>query len=175
MFPLVRDLAAEGIPVAVTCRVLKLSRGHYYRWMAQPITNVELEEAYRAHALWRAHLDDPEFGYRFLHDEAGDAGVVMAARTAWRICGTPARRPLPSTSLVVRPATASSFRFCRSPTMDKAWDWSILRTDSPPVTSAWRHAASDWKLPVAPCSTVPCNRTGPTSKSPFPGNPDMAE
>ncbi len=25
MFPLVRDLAAEGIPVAVTCRVLKLS------------------------------------------------------------------------------------------------------------------------------------------------------
>lgn len=85
MFPLVRDLAAEGIPVAVTCRVLKLSRGHYYRWMAQPITNVELEEAYRAHALWRAHLDDPEFGYRFLHDEAGDAGVVMAARTAWRI------------------------------------------------------------------------------------------
>lgn len=86
MFPLVRDLAAEGIPVAVTCRVLKLSRGHYYRWAAQPITDAELEEAYRAHALWRAHLDDPEFGYRFLHDEAGDAGVVMAARTAWRIC-----------------------------------------------------------------------------------------
>lgn len=32
--------------------------------------------------------DDPEFGYRFLVDEAGDAGEVMAARTAWRICSS---------------------------------------------------------------------------------------
>lgn len=26
MYPLVRDLAADGVPVAVTCRVLKLAR-----------------------------------------------------------------------------------------------------------------------------------------------------
>ncbi len=30
--------------------------------------------------------DDPEFGYRFLLDEARDAGQSMAERTAWRIC-----------------------------------------------------------------------------------------
>ncbi|WP_436702487.1 IS3 family transposase, partial [Nocardioides sp. BYT-33-1] len=30
--------------------------------------------------------DDPEFGYRFLLDEAKEAGQDMAARTAWRIC-----------------------------------------------------------------------------------------
>jgi hypothetical protein len=34
----------------------------------------------------RAHRDDPEFGYRFLLDEASDAGQDMSERTAWRIC-----------------------------------------------------------------------------------------
>lgn len=86
MYPLVRELAAEGIPVAVTCRVLKIARQPYYRWLASPVTPADLEEAYRANALFDAHDDDPEFGYRFLLDEARDAGQPMAARTAWRIC-----------------------------------------------------------------------------------------
>jgi hypothetical protein len=86
MDPLVRELAADGIPVAVTCRVLKVARQPYYRWLACPVTDAELEEAYRANALFEAHRDDPEFGYRFLLDEARDAGQPMAARTAWRIC-----------------------------------------------------------------------------------------
>ncbi|HEY0891209.1 MAG TPA: hypothetical protein VGE38_16530 [Nocardioides sp.] len=30
--------------------------------------------------------EDPEFGYRFLVDEARDAGESMAERTAWKIC-----------------------------------------------------------------------------------------
>lgn len=80
------ELAADGIPVAVTCRVLKLARQPYYRWLADPVTESELVEAYRANALFDAHGDDPEFGYRFLVDEARDAGEVMAERTAWRIC-----------------------------------------------------------------------------------------
>ncbi len=33
MFPLVRELAVEGIPVTVTCRVLNLCRAQYYRWV----------------------------------------------------------------------------------------------------------------------------------------------
>lgn len=86
MFPLVRDLAADGIPVTVTCRVLNLCRNQYYRWLLEPITAAELDEAYRANALFDAHQDDPGFGYRFLHDVATDAGQVMSARTAWRIC-----------------------------------------------------------------------------------------
>ncbi len=80
------ELAADGIPVAVTCRVLKLARQPYYRWLANPVTVSELAEAYRANALFDAHGDDPEFGYRFLADEARDAGEAMAERTAWRIC-----------------------------------------------------------------------------------------
>lgn len=86
IYPLVRELAADGIPVAVTCRVLGLARQPYYRWLAGPVTDAELAHAYRANALFDAHRDDPEFGYRFLVDEACAAGEPMAERTAWRIC-----------------------------------------------------------------------------------------
>ena len=90
MYPLVRELAAKDapirVPVTVTCRVLKLSRQPYYRWLKQPITNADRVEAYRANALFDAHQDDAEFGHRLLADEARDAGESMADRTAWRIC-----------------------------------------------------------------------------------------
>jgi hypothetical protein len=85
MYPLVTELAGDGIPVTVTCRVLKLSRQPYYRWLANPVTAGEIVEAYRANALFDAHKDDPEFGHRLLADEAGDAGEPMSDRTAWRI------------------------------------------------------------------------------------------
>ena len=86
MYPLVRELAVDGIPVTVTCRVLNIARQPYYRWLAQPVTQGEWIAAHRADALFDAHRDDPEFGYRLLVDEAGDEGQVMADRTAWRIC-----------------------------------------------------------------------------------------
>lgn len=81
-----KELAVGGVPVTVTCRVLKLARQPYYRWLVRPVTDAVLEEAYRANALFEAHREDPEFGYRYLADEARDAGSVMADRTAWRIC-----------------------------------------------------------------------------------------
>jgi hypothetical protein len=90
MYPLVRELAAAAapcrVPVTVTCRVLGLARQPYCRWLASPVTGSELAEAYRANALFDAHRDDPEFGHRFLLDEARAAGESMAERTAWRIC-----------------------------------------------------------------------------------------
>ncbi|YCU77023.1 IS3 family transposase [Mycobacteroides abscessus] len=86
VYPLVSELAADGIPVAVTRRVLKLARQPYYRWRANPITDAELVEAYRANALFDAHGEDPEFGYRYLVEEAREVGEPMAERTAWRIC-----------------------------------------------------------------------------------------
>src|SRR5690606_18214186 len=85
-YPLVRDLAADGIPVTVTCRVLEIARQPYYRWLADPITDSEVQEAYRINALIDAHADDPEYGYRYLADETAEAGVPMAVRTAWRLC-----------------------------------------------------------------------------------------
>ena len=86
MYPLVRELAADGFPVAVTCRVLKIARQPYYRWLANPITDAELEAAHLANALFDAHRDDPEFGYRYLADEARDAGHAACDRTMWRVC-----------------------------------------------------------------------------------------
>ena len=80
------ELAADGIPVAVSLRVLKLSRQPYYRWLKHQVTQAELIEAYRANALLDAHRDDPEYGYRLLVDEAAEAGEVMCERTAWKIC-----------------------------------------------------------------------------------------
>jgi putative transposase len=91
IYPLVRDLAAAGapvrVPVAVTCRVLKIARQPYYRWLAQPVTDADWIEAHRANALFDAHREDLEFGHRLLADEARETGgQVMAERTAWRIC-----------------------------------------------------------------------------------------
>ena len=81
-----KELAADGIPVAVTCRVLKLAHQPYYRWLAEPVTDGEIVEAYLANALSDADREDPEFGYRYLVEEAHDVGEPMAEHTAWRIC-----------------------------------------------------------------------------------------
>ncbi|MFI1884705.1 hypothetical protein [Streptomyces jumonjinensis] len=90
MYPLVRGpavgAAPHRVPVVVTCRVLKLARQPYYRWLACPVSDAEVVEAYRADALFDAHRDDLEFGHRFLLDEARAAREPMAERTAWRIC-----------------------------------------------------------------------------------------
>jgi putative transposase len=84
----VKELAADGVPVTVTCRVLKLARQPYYRWLAAPVTDAELAEVHLANALFEAHRDDPDFGYRYLADEARDAGHTACARTMWRVCST---------------------------------------------------------------------------------------
>ena len=81
------QLAADGIPVAVSLRVLKLSRQPYYRWRHAAVTKAQAVEAYRSNVLLDAHLDDPEYGYRLLVDEAAEAGEEMCERTAWRIAG----------------------------------------------------------------------------------------
>ena len=81
-------MPADGISVVLTCRVLTLGRQPYCRWLAHPINDAELVEAYRANALFDAHGDDPEFCYRFLADEAADASEVIGDLTAWRICST---------------------------------------------------------------------------------------
>ena len=86
MFPLVAELAGDGIPVTVTCRVLKLCRAQYYRWLKEPVTDGQLAEAYVTNAVFDAHRDDPEFGYRFLADEVRAAGHQVSDRVVWRIC-----------------------------------------------------------------------------------------
>ena len=85
-YPLVRDLAAEGIPVRLTCGVLGHSTQAYYAWAAAPISQRDLEDAYLTNALIDAHGDDPEFGYRFLADEVASVGLAAGERRIWRLC-----------------------------------------------------------------------------------------
>jgi len=87
MYPLVRELATDGIPVVVSCRVLGLARSAYYRWVGSPFTDGQLDEAWLANAVFDAHRDDPEFGYRFLADEVRHAEHPdVSDRVVWRIC-----------------------------------------------------------------------------------------
>ena len=85
-YPLVSELADAGIPVTVSCRVLKLARQPYYRWRNDPVRDADVLRAYRINALHDAHHDDPTFGYRYLADEARRAGWRMSRRTAWKLC-----------------------------------------------------------------------------------------
>lgn len=75
MFPLVLDLAADGIPVAVTCRVLGFSKQAFYKWKAQPVTDRDWDDAHLINAALDVHHDDPEFGYRFITDELAERGI----------------------------------------------------------------------------------------------------
>ncbi len=85
-YPLVRDLAAEGIPVRLTCGVLGFSPQAYYAWLAQPVTDRDWDDAHVINMLLDAHADDPEFGYRFLADELERDGLVVGERRVWRLC-----------------------------------------------------------------------------------------
>lgn len=105
-YPLVRDLAADGIPVAVTCRVLGFSRQAFYAWNTHPVSPRELADAFLTDAALAVHADDPEFGYRFVADAglADTSGLpvvsVLARRSPrglpWRRRGcSRSRRPTP--------------------------------------------------------------------------------
>ena len=85
-FPLVLDLAADGVPVAVACRVLGFSKQAFYKWAAKPCSDRDWDEAHLINAAIDVHRDDPMFGYRFIADELAAAGWRIGERRAWRIC-----------------------------------------------------------------------------------------
>ena len=86
MFPLVRDLAADKIPVAVTCRVLGFSKQAFYKWAADPVCQRDWDDAHLINAAIDIHHDDPEFGYRFIADELARDGVVASRNRVNRLC-----------------------------------------------------------------------------------------
>jgi transposase InsO family protein len=86
IYPLVTDLADEGIPVAVTCRVLGFSKQGYFKWRANPICDRDLSDAYLINDAIDAHTDDPGFGYRFISDELEALGHVASENRVQRLC-----------------------------------------------------------------------------------------
>jgi putative transposase len=85
-YPLVGELAAEGVPVAVTCRVLGFSKQAYFRWRACPVTDRDWDDAHLINAAMSIHHDDPEFGYRFITDELGGRGILASRNRVNRLC-----------------------------------------------------------------------------------------
>jgi putative transposase len=88
MYPLVQDLAADKIPVVVTCRVLGFSKQAFYKWQAAPVSQRDWDDAHLINAAIDIHHDDPEFGYRFIADELADQGVLASRNRVNRLCSS---------------------------------------------------------------------------------------
>ena len=43
-YPVVTDLARDGIPVKLSCRVLGFSRQDYYAWLAKPFIDRVIDQ-----------------------------------------------------------------------------------------------------------------------------------
>jgi putative transposase len=86
MYPLVIELAADGIPVVVTCRVLGFSKQAFYQWRANPVSDRDWDDAHLINAALDIHSDDPEFGYRFIADELHEAGMAAGENRVARLC-----------------------------------------------------------------------------------------
>ena len=87
-YPLVEDLAADGIPVAVTCRVLGFSKQAFYAWRREPVSRRDVDNAYLINAALDIHHDDPAFGYRFIADELPAHGVTAGVNRVARLCSS---------------------------------------------------------------------------------------
>jgi putative transposase len=85
-YPLVEDLAADGIPVAVTCRVLGFSKQAFYGWRSDPVSQRDWDDAHVINAALDIHRDDPAFGYRFIADEVPAHGISAGANRVARLC-----------------------------------------------------------------------------------------
>ncbi len=86
MYPLVCDPADDGVPVAVTCRVLGFSTQAFYKWKAKPVSDRDYDDAHLTNAAVDVHHDDPEFGYRFITDELAAAGWRASRNRVGRLC-----------------------------------------------------------------------------------------
>lgn len=90
IYPLVRELGAAGapirVPVAVTCRVLKIAKQPFYRWVKEPVSIRDWDDAQLTNAAIDAHQEAPTFGYRLIADELADLGFEASERRVWRLC-----------------------------------------------------------------------------------------
>jgi transposase InsO family protein len=87
IYPLVRELASDGIPVKVTCRVLGFSPQGFYKWRKDPVSARDWSDAHLVDAAREIHADDPEFGYRFIADElAAERGIEASENRVHRLC-----------------------------------------------------------------------------------------
>lgn len=85
-------MAATGarirVPVAVACRVLGLTTAGYYKWLKDPVSQRDWDDAHVIDVIRDIHEDDATLGYRFIADELADVGIVASENRVWRLCST---------------------------------------------------------------------------------------
>lgn len=84
--PAGHGFAADGVPVAVTCRLLGFSKQGYYRRRVSPVTDRDWEDALLVNAALDIHDDDPAFGYGFIADELPEKGIMAGENRVQRLC-----------------------------------------------------------------------------------------
>ena len=86
MYPLVQELAVDGVPVTLSCRVLGFSKQAFYKWQANPISDRDWSDAYLINTALDIYHDDPAFGYRFIADQLAERGVTASENRVQRLC-----------------------------------------------------------------------------------------
>jgi hypothetical protein len=79
-FPLVQELAAEGVPVRLSCGVLGFSRQAFYKWQASPVCERDWEDAHLTNAIVDVHADGPE--WLSLESPTSSAGPAIGSARA---------------------------------------------------------------------------------------------
>ncbi len=66
--------------------VLKIAKQPFYRWLKNPISDRDWDDAQLTNAAVDAHREAPTFGYRLIADELADLGFEALERRVWRLC-----------------------------------------------------------------------------------------
>jgi putative transposase len=70
MFPAVAQISADGYPVRVVCRVLKVSPSSYYEWRSRPPSQRDVEDAYLIEQIRDVHVKSRQtYGSPRVHAE----------------------------------------------------------------------------------------------------------
>jgi putative transposase len=70
IYPVVRELAGDGVPVATACRVLQLSTSGFYEWGSRGASARDLEQAHLMNLIHDAHKASyGTYGARRVHAE----------------------------------------------------------------------------------------------------------
>lgn len=72
-------------PKPTSIDLLRLT-GVAYAWRKCSVSQRDWDDAHLINAAIDIHHDDPEFGYRFIADELGKAGVVASRNRVNRLC-----------------------------------------------------------------------------------------
>ena len=83
---MVQELAADGFPVAVACRVLKVSTSGFYEWRARPASTRDRTDAELVNTMTAIHTASRQtYGVRRIHAELRHGhGLAIGHKRVWR-------------------------------------------------------------------------------------------